>query len=316
MIQPEIRHLTPEDVRNYHIGSVLNGGGSFPDGNKYASVEDWLALADAYYEASMDTSDGHQAIPIMWGTDAVHGVGNVIGATLFPHNIALGATHNPELIRQIGWATARELSVTGIDWDFSPTVAVARNERWGRTYESWSEGPDIVGAYAGQMVRGLQGQADEDFLADGRVIATAKHFIGDGGTRDGVDRGDTTGDEFHLRDVHGAGYFSAIEAGVQAVMASFTRWDGQRMHGHKYLLTDVLKGRMGFDGLIVGDWPVTVLCRVARPPAVRAPLMPAWIFLWLRMPTGKSSMPIPFRASETARFPWHGSMMRCAVFCG
>lgn len=160
MIQPEIRHLTPEDVRNYHIGSVLNGGGSFPDGNKYASVEDWLALADAYYEASMDTSDGHQAIPIMWGTDAVHGVGNVIGATLFPHNIALGATHNPELIRQIGWATARELSVTGIDWDFSPTVAVARNERWGRTYESWSEGPDIVGAYAGQMVRGLQGQAD------------------------------------------------------------------------------------------------------------------------------------------------------------
>lgn len=213
MIQPEIRHLTPEDVRNYHIGSVLNGGGSFPDGNKYASVEDWLALADSYYEASMDTSDGHLAIPIMWGTDAVHGVGNVIGATLFPHNIGLGATHNPELIRQIGWATARELSVTGIDWDFSPTVAVARNERWGRTYESWSEGPEIVGAYAGEMVRGLQGEAGKDFLTAGRVIATAKHFIGDGGTKDGVDRGDTTGDELHLRDIHGARLFFGDRGG-------------------------------------------------------------------------------------------------------
>ena len=255
MIQPEIRHLTPEDVTKYHIGSVLNGGGSFPNADKYAKVEDWLALADAYYEASVDTSGGRAAIPIMWGTDAVHGVGNVIGATLFPHNIGLGATHNPELLKQIGWATARELSVTGIDWDFSPTVAVARNERWGRTYESWAEGPEIVGDYAGEMVRGLQGEPGSDeFMGEGRIIATAKHFIGDGGTKDGIDRGDTTGDEVHLRDVHGAGYFTAIEAGVQAVMASFTRWDGIRMHGHKYLLTDVLKEQMGFDGLVVGDW--------------------------------------------------------------
>lgn len=255
MIQPEIRHLTAEDVREYHIGSLLNGGGSFPAGNKYAKVEDWLALADGYYEASVDTSNGRTGVPIMWGTDAVHGVGNVIGATLFPHNIALGAANNPELLEQIGWATARELSVTGIDWDFSPTVAVARNERWGRTYESWAEAPDIVGAYAGEMVRGLQGEvADGSFMGEGHILATAKHYIGDGGTLDGVDRGDTTGDEEHLRDIHGAGYFTAIEAGVQAVMASFTRWDGIRMHGHKYLLTDVLKEQMGFDGLVVGDW--------------------------------------------------------------
>ncbi|UTF60304.1 exo 1,3/1,4-beta-D-glucan glucohydrolase [Gilvimarinus sp. DA14] len=255
MIQPEIRHLTAEDVRKYHIGSVLNGGGSYPNADKYASVEDWLDLADAYYEASIDKTGGRLGIPIMWGTDAVHGVGNVVGATLFPHNIALGAADNPELLEQIGWATARELSVTGIDWDFSPTVAVARNERWGRTYESWSEGPDIVGAYAGEMVRGLQGEPDSDeFLGKGRIVATAKHFIGDGGTKDGIDRGDTTGDEKHLRDIHGAGYFTSIEAGVQVVMASFTRWDGIRMHGHKYLLTDVLKDRMGFDGLVVGDW--------------------------------------------------------------
>ncbi|MCP8898154.1 glycoside hydrolase family 3 protein [Gilvimarinus xylanilyticus] len=255
MIQPEIRHLTAEDVREYHIGSLLNGGGSYPNADKYASVEDWLEIADAFYEASVDTSDGSTPIPIMWGTDAVHGVGNVVGATLYPHNIALGATHNPELLEQIGWATARELAVTGIDWDFSPTVAVARNERWGRTYESWSEGPDLVGDYAGEMVRGLQGEpGTDDFMGEGHIVATAKHFIGDGGTLDGIDRGDTTGDEVHLRDIHGAGYFTAIEAGVQAVMASFTRWDGIRMHGHKYLLTDVLKDQMGFDGLVVGDW--------------------------------------------------------------
>ncbi|MBU2887412.1 glycoside hydrolase family 3 C-terminal domain-containing protein [Gilvimarinus agarilyticus] len=254
MIQPEIRHLTAEDVKKYHIGSVLNGGGGFPNGDKHAKVEDWLALADDYYLASVDKTDGRAGIPIMWGTDAVHGVGNVIGATLYPHNIGLGATNNPELLEKIGWATARELSVTGIDWDFSPTVAVARNDRWGRTYESWSEAPDIVGAYAGEMVRGLQGQYGQDFMAEGHIIATAKHFIGDGGTKDGIDRGDTTGDEVHLRDIHGAGYFTALEAGVQTVMASFTRWDGTRMHGHKYLLTDVLKGQMNFDGLVVGDW--------------------------------------------------------------
>ncbi len=255
MIQPEIKQVTPEDIRDYHIGSVLNGGGTTPNNDKYAAVQDWVDLADSYYKASVDKTGGRTGIPIMWGTDAVHGVGNVIGATLFPHNIALGATQNPELMEKIGWATARELAVTGIDWNFSPTVAVARDERWGRTYEAYSEDPEIVGAYAGPMVRGLQGDAEsEDFLGAGRVIATAKHFIGDGGTYRGVDRGDTMGDERELRDIHGAGYFAALEAGVQVVMASFTRWDGIRMHGHQYLLTEVLKEQMGFDGLVVGDW--------------------------------------------------------------
>jgi len=255
IIQPEIKQVTPEDVRNYHLGSVLNGGGTTPNNDKYAAIQDWVDLADSYYQASIDTSDGRLGIPIMWGTDAVHGVGNVIGATLFPHNIALGATDNPALIEKIGWATARELAVTGIDWNFSPTVAVARDERWGRTYEAYSEDPEIVAAYAGPMVHGLQGRAEEeDFLGQQRVIATAKHFIGDGGTERGIDRGDTLGDERELRDIHGPGYFSAIEAGVQVVMASFTRWDGIRMHGHQYLLTQVLKEQMGFDGLVVGDW--------------------------------------------------------------
>ncbi len=255
MIQPEIKQATAEDVKKYHLGSVLNGGGTTPHNNKYAAISDWVDLADSYWHASMDTSDGHVAIPIIWGTDAVHGLGNVIGATLFPHNVGLGATHNPELIRKVGEVTAREIAITGLDWNFSPTVAVARDPRWGRAYESYSENPELVGLYAGEMVEGLQGApGSASFLDETHVIATAKHYIGDGGTRDGIDRGDTVATEEQLRDIHGAGYFSAIEAGVQAVMASFTAWDDQRMHGHKYLLTDVLKERMGFDGLVVGDW--------------------------------------------------------------
>jgi beta-glucosidase len=255
MVQPEIRYLTAQDVKDYHIGSVLNGGGSVPNGNRYSKAADWLAIADAYYVASMDESDGKVAIPIMWGTDAVHGVGNIVGATLFPHNIALGATNNPDLIERIGEITATEIAVTGLDWDFSPTVAVARDDRWGRTYESYSEHPDLVRRYAGRMVEGLQGIANtSEFLAKTRVISTAKHFIADGGTLNGIDRGDSLVSEEELRDIHAAGYFSAIESGVQSVMASFNSWHGEHMHGHKYLLTDVLKEKLGFDGLVVGDW--------------------------------------------------------------
>jgi beta-glucosidase len=255
MIQPEIRHVTPQDVKDYHLGSVLNGGGSVPHGNRYCKAADWVAMADAYYAASMDTSDGRLAIPMMWGTDAVHGVGNLVGATLFPHNIALGAANNPELIRRIGEITAREIAATGLDWDFSPTVAVVRDDRWGRTYESYSEDPQRVREYAGEMVEGLQGDARTDeFLDQFHVIATAKHFLGDGGTVNGIDRGDNRDDETRLRDIHAAGYMSALEAGVQTVMASFNSWHGERLHGHHYLLTEVLKNQMGFDGLVVGDW--------------------------------------------------------------
>ncbi|WP_111642172.1 glycoside hydrolase family 3 protein [Marinimicrobium alkaliphilum] len=255
VIQPELRTTTPEDVRDYHIGSFLNGGGSFPNDDKYAEPADWLAIADAFFEASMDTRDGGLAIPIMWGTDAVHGHNNVYRATIFPHNIGLGATNNPDLIREIMAATAREMAVTGKDWNFSPSVAVARDDRWGRTYEAYAEGPDLVNAYAGEAVIGLQGEPGSDqFLAGGRAIATAKHFIGDGATIAGIDRGDAVDAEADLRDLHGAGYFSAIEAGVQTIMASFNSWHGEKLHGHHYLLTEVLKERMGFDGVIVGDW--------------------------------------------------------------
>jgi len=255
MIQPEIRHVTPQDIKDYHIGSVLNGGGSVPNGNRYCAASDWVSMADGFYHASMDDSDGKVCVPIIWGTDAVHGVGNLVGATIFPHNIALGAAGNAELIKKIGQVTAREIAVTGLDWDFSPTVAVVRDDRWGRTYESYSEDPEIVRLYSGKMVEGLQGDANTDaFLDEYHVISTAKHFLGDGGTVNGIDRGDNQDDETVLRDIHAAGYMSAIEAGVQTVMASFNSWHGERMHGHEYLLTDVLKDQLGFDGFVVGDW--------------------------------------------------------------
>ncbi|MEM1239876.1 MAG: glycoside hydrolase family 3 N-terminal domain-containing protein [Cyanobacteria bacterium P01_H01_bin.26] len=254
-IQADISSVTPEDIRHYRLGAILNGGNSAPGEDIRAPAEAWLALADEFYAASVDTTDGRRAIPILWGTDAVHGHNNILGATIFPHNIGLGAARNPDLIQQIGAITAREVTVTGMDWTFAPTLAVARDSRWGRTYESYSEKPEIVAQYATAMVNGLQGElGTDDFLGDGHILATAKHFIGDGGTYGGKDQGDNIDSEADLQHYHGAGYVSAIAAGVQTIMASFSSWHGQRMHGHKALLTDVLKDRMGFNGFVVGDW--------------------------------------------------------------
>ena len=191
---------------------------------------------------------------MLWGTDAVHGHNNIPGATIFPHNIALGAARDPALIRRIGEITALEVRVTGLDWAFSPTVAVARDARWGRTYESYSEDPDLVRAYAAAMVQGLQGTpGTPEFLDGAHVLATPKHFLGDGGTG-GKDQGDNLASEQELRDIDSAGYQAAIAAGAQTVMASYSSWHGQKMHGNQALLTDVLKGRMGFDGFVIGDW--------------------------------------------------------------
>jgi len=255
VIQAEINSITPEEIREYRVGSVLNGGGGWPGEKKHSTPQDWLAMADGFWEASMDVPEGEPAIPILWGLDAVHGHNNVIGATLFPHNIALGAANSLELIREVGRVTAREVAATGQDWNFGPTIAVARDDRWGRTYESYSEDPEIVQACAVAMVEGLQGKVgSEDFLGDEQLIATAKHYLGDGGTDKGVDQGDTLASEEELRDIHGAGYVTALEAGVQTVMASFSGWHGTKVHGSRELLTDVLKGQMGFDGFVVGDW--------------------------------------------------------------
>jgi len=255
LIQPEIKNISPDDAAKYNIGSVLNGGGSWPTGKVDGPLAGWLALANRFYGASMDTGDGRLAIPIIWGTDAVHGHNNVQGATIFPHNIGLGAANNPGLMRDIGTATAREVAVTGIDWAFAPTVAVARDIRWGRTYESYSSDPKIVAELSKEILLGLQGHpALGNFLSEQKLVATAKHFIGDGGTAGGKDQGNTVLSEQELFDIHGQGYVQTIGAGVQTVMASFNSWNGNKLHGSKYMLTDVLKGKMGFDGFVVGDW--------------------------------------------------------------
>jgi len=254
MIQPEIRDISIEDMRKYGFGSYLNGGGAFPNNDKHATPSDWVNLAEAMYQASIDDSLDGSKIPTMWGTDAVHGHNNVIGATLFPHNIALGATNNPDLIEQIAAITATEVMVTGIDWVFAPTVAVVRDDRWGRTYEGYSEDPEIVKEYSSAIVKGLQGAAGKDFLGDKRVISTVKHFLGDGGTEGGDDQGNNLSSEQELFDIHGQGYVGGLTAGAQSVMASFNSWHGKKNHGNQYLLTDVLKDKMGFDGFVVGDW--------------------------------------------------------------
>ena len=251
MIQAELANVTPDETRTYALGSVLNGGGSWPNADKRASVRDWLAAADAHYAASLASASG---VPILWGTDAVHGHNNVFGATIFPHNIGLGAAGDPALAQAIAAATAHEVLATGLDWTFAPTLAVVRDDRWGRTYEGYAEDPALVRAFATPVFTGLQGQPGTGgFLADDKVLATAKHFIGDGGTG-GVDQGDTVCSEATLREIHGAGHAAAVAAGAQVVMAAFNSWNGDKVHGHRYLLTDVLKGRMGFSGFVISDW--------------------------------------------------------------
>ncbi|MGH8323618.1 MAG: glycoside hydrolase family 3 protein, partial [Steroidobacteraceae bacterium] len=254
LIQPDIASITPEDLRHFALGSILNGGNSSPNGDELAPPSKWLALADRFYDASMDAAHGPHPIPTLWGTDAVHGHNNIVGATIFPHNIGLGAARDPNLVRKIGEITAREVRVTGLDWSFGPTLAVVRDIRWGRSYESYSENPEVVRVYAAAMLLGLQGvPGSPQFLDAAHVIASPKHFVGDGGTG-GKDQGDNTSSEAELRDIDGAGYPPAIAAGAQTVMASFSSWHGVKMAADKALLTDVLKDRMGFDGFIVGDW--------------------------------------------------------------
>ena len=255
VIQADSASVTPEDVTRYRLGSILSGGNSAPGGAPYASADAWLEAADAYYLASLEPDGVEVAIPTFWGIDAVHGHTNVLGGVVYPHNVGLGAARDPELVRRIAAATAVELRVTGHDWTFAPTLAVPQNDRWGRGYEGFSEDPAVVQSYGGAIVEGLQGEWGSDgFMGPGRVISTAKHFLGDGGTTDGVDQGDARISQEELRDVHLPGYLSAIEAGTQSVMASFSSWQGQPMHGQKELLTDVLKDRMNFTGFVIGDW--------------------------------------------------------------
>jgi len=277
MTQPEIGSITPQDVTTYGFGSVLNGGGSWPGANKKATPQDWLKLADAYWEASKAT---RTKIPVIWGIDAVHGNNNVYGATVFPHNIGLGAAHDPCLVRDIAAATAEQIRVTGQDWAFSPTLAVVRDDRWGRTYEGFSEDPRITRAYGFEAIKGLQDNAKRRIGEDG-VIATAKHFIGDGGTTGGKDQGVNASTEQDMINIHGQGYYGALAAGAQTVMISFNSWTNDvinegKVHGSKYVQSGILKGKMGFDGLLVSDWngigQVTGCTNASCPQAINAGL--------------------------------------------
>jgi beta-glucosidase len=246
MTQAERRFATPDDVRDYHLGSVLSGSGSSPGNNLPG---DWVAMNDAYWAASMNGDEQHLAIPVLYGVDAIHGHNNVRGATLFPHNIGLGAANDIDLIRRIARVTAREVLATGVDWTFAPNLAVARNINWGRTYESFSENPDIVTSFASNIVDGLQGDLGTD-----SVMVSLKHWVGDGGATNGISQGETTLGRNELEQTHIKPFSSAVMAGACTVMASFTSWNGDKCHGHKYLLTDVLKNEMKFNGFIISDW--------------------------------------------------------------
>ncbi len=277
IIMPDIDEVTPQEAKDYYLGSFLNGGGKFPNKNKNSSINDWKDLSEDFYNASPIVGD--ITIPILWGTDAVHGHNNVIGATIFPHNIGLGSTMNPSLIQEIGGAVAKELLSTGIAWTFAPTITVPQNDLWGRTYEGYSENPELVAQLGQAMIIGLQGEGDS-YLDNNHVLSTAKHFIGDGGTLNGEDQGNTVISESELKNIHGLPYYFAIDSCIQTIMASFNSWNGSKLHGNKYLLTDVLKDKMQFNGLIVGDWNGHGQLPDALIQIVLLHLMLVLIFLW------------------------------------
>ena len=252
LIQADISAVTPQDLATYPLGSILAGGNSGPYGDERASAEKWRQLVADFRKGSHASGAG---IPILFGVDAVHGHSNLPEATIFPHNIGLGAAHDVDLIERIGRATAAEISGSGIEWTFAPTLAAPQDPRWGRTYEGYSSDPAIISQYARAMTIGLQGTLVAGKPLDSaHVAATAKHFLADGGTADGRDQGDAQISEAELIAKHAQGYPASIDAGALTVMASFSSWNGTKHHGNASLLNGVLKGRMGFAGLVVGDW--------------------------------------------------------------
>lgn len=249
----EKNSIARDHIARLGIGALFSGGGGSPPGNR---PEEWLEMVIGFQEHALES---RLAIPLLYGVDAIHGHNNVKGATIFPHNIGLGATADPNLLRQIGRATAVEVSATGINWNYAPVLAVGRDPRWGRYYEIFSEDPELVATLGTAYLRGLQG---DDPGQPETVLGTPKHFVGDGGTAWGtsttddyeIDQGDTQVDEATLRAVHLAPYRDAVDAGALAIMASFSSWNGDKVHGNRYLLTEVLKEELAFSGFIVSDW--------------------------------------------------------------
>jgi beta-glucosidase len=260
MVQAEITGLKEErDVERYFLGSLLSGGNGDPKtGN---SLKDWTDMYDSYQSRALKT---RLAIPLLYGVDAVHGHNNVLGATVFPHNVGLGCTRNPGLVNLASRITSIEVRATGINWTFAPCVAVPRDERWGRTYEGFGETPELARTLGEAAVRGLQGDDLADPLS---VLACAKHYAGDGGTtwgtglprpdtkeRWGLDQGDTRLSESELREIHMQGYVTAVRAGVGSIMPSYNTWNGVRCSGSRRLMTEILKEEMGFEGFLISDY--------------------------------------------------------------
>ncbi len=264
MTQVEKNSIQPDEVAEYAIGSVLSGGGGNPIPNNVAS---WRAMVQSFIAPSLQT---RLAIPILYGSDAVHGHNNVYGAVIFPHNIGLGATRDPDLVERIARIVAAECAATNVNWDFAPAVSLPQDIRWGRTYEGFGSQTELAGQMGAAFVRGLQNEENGRIS----VLASVKHYLGDGGTDWGskadtpwlamwrssgdgtwsIDQGDATIDEATLRSVHLPPYRAAIEAGALNIMVSYNSWQGLKLHGHRYLLTDVLKGEFGFQGFLVTDW--------------------------------------------------------------
>ena len=248
IVQVDLDCVTnPADIETYGFGSMLSGGNSKPIGEN--NPGNWLNTINGLQSWALKT---RLKIPMIYGIDAVHGHNDVIGTTVFPHHIGMGATHNPELVQEADHITALEVAGTGIRWAFAPCLAVAQNERWGRTYESYGQEPALVSEMGAASIKGFQG----DFLSgkSDSVLACAKHFVGDGGTQDGTDQGNTVCDEATLRNLFLSPYQAAIKAGVGSIMVSYSSWNGQKMSDNKYLLTGVLKGELGFKGFLVSDW--------------------------------------------------------------
>jgi len=250
----EKNSIQASNVTKYLLGGVLSGGGGYPSGKN--NPQTWMSMVHKYQDAALATRLG---IPLLYGVDAVHGHATVEGTVIFPHNIGMGATRNPELVEEIGRITANEMIATGIYWNYSPVLAVPQDIRWGRTYEGYSENTDLVTELSAAMLRGLQG---DDLAAPDTVLGTPKHFVGDGGTSFGtspmvdaiLDRGETRVDEATLRAIHLPPYIAAIENGARSIMISFSSWNDIKMHGQTYLIQDVLRDELGFEGFIVSDW--------------------------------------------------------------
>lgn len=246
MIQIDKMYLEDDsDIQTYFIGSILCGGDSFPEDQTAAG---WAKMADGYQSIALKT---RLAVPLIFGIDAVHGDAKVVDATIFPHNIGMGCTRDPALVEKAARITAKEMAATGFRWNFAPCIAVVRDERWGRTYEGYSEDPELVSIMGAAFVRGLQGK---DLSAKDSVVSGVKHYLADGGTESGKNEGNASGSEDQLRKLFLAPYIAAVSNGAGTVMVSFSSWNGTKMHANRRLITDVLKNELKFDGFVVSDW--------------------------------------------------------------